>query len=747
MIPMTISIFLFTNVKTNMVDNANRSNLAMLEQVRQIVDGQMEEIDRLTIQIASHPKLQTLWNLNDGNKYIAYSEAVAALRTLRQGNEFIGDFYIHFRDNGMVLTPDLKTDTATFFTKISPYGGLSAEEIEARLLSGYHYKTFRPSEAVSDGSSSRNVIATMTTLPLGETDNIEATLVMLIDEQRIFNLLKQIEWANSASMYIVDRSGQVLLSTAGQAALPEGLPTGMTETGYRTFDRNGQDMMLSYTNGADNWTYLSLIPKDVVLQPVNETTRWAVTMLIAALAIGTAGAYWMAYQRYGPIRDLVNVLVNGNEAKSSAEVNEYEFIKSSIVRNLAERDRLKQMLGTHAPVVRAHFLTRLLKNQAEPRALDPSSMEFMGLNLPRKYNCVLLVTCDDSSEFRQEDSEQEWALALFVLINLGDGLIDGKGYVVETDRNQLAFLLNLADEPEESERMRDELIADLKEIADQRFRMKLSIASGSVHPGIEGFGIGYREALAALDYRIIHGSGSVIYYDQIKDTKNGYYHYPLEAEIRLTNCLKSGEYAMAESLLDELYEQNIASGELTSEMEKFWMIDLLSTVIKVLHALKIDGKALLQGVDPIRYIMDNASVQEMLQRTKELCRLICESVSDARTDQGDLLNERIKNYIGEHILDNGLSLTSIADHFGMAPQYISGFFKKRNKINLIDYIVDIRMQVAKKLLAETGMTMMQIAQNIGYANDIGFIRVFKKQEGITPGKYREMVRGSERRSM
>jgi AraC-like DNA-binding protein len=38
--------------------------------------------------------------------------------------------------------------------------------------------------------------------------------------------------------------------------------------------------------------------------------------------------------------------------------------------------------------------------------------------------------------------------------------------------------------------------------------------------------------------------------------------------------------------------------------------------------------------------------------------------------------------------------------------------------------------------------MMQIAQEIGYANDIGFIRVFKKLEGITPGKYREMIRSS-----
>ncbi|WP_309119590.1 AraC family transcriptional regulator [Paenibacillus sp.] len=744
LIPVTISVFLYSNIKSTMVENANRSNLAMLEQVRQVVDGQMQDIDRLTIQIASHPKLQALWNLNDGERYLEYSEAVAALKTLRFGTGLIGEFYIHYRNRDMILSPTLKTDTQTYFDKISPYGGYTAEEVKEKLLTGYHFKTFWPSEsAVSSTMSQRNVIATATTLPLGEINNVRATLVMLIEEQHIFALLKQIEWANSASMYIVDESGRVILSTTGQRALPDGLPTGAPASGYLSFQHSGQDMMLSYTHGVNGWKYISLIPKEVVLQRINEITNWVVTMLIVVLLIGTAAAYWMAYRSYGPIRDMVSALLSGNAERSPPVSNEYEFIKSSIARNLAEREEMMHRLADHAPVVRAHFLTRLLNGQTEPSQIEQSSIDFMGLHLPHKLNCVVLVTCDDSSEFRREDSEEEWALVRFVLVNLSSGLIDGNGYVVETERNQLALLLNLADSEEEARRLRDGMIADLKEITTERFRMQISIASSSIHPGIQGFERGYREALSALDYRIIHGVGSIIYYDQTKEIKDGYYQYPLEAEIRLANFLKGGESEQAERLLDELYELNVVSGELTSEMGKFLAIDLLSTVIKVLNALKLDGKELLQGIDPIRYIMDNTSVQEMLQKTKELCRLICSNVNGARTDQGDLLNERIKRYIGERVLDNNLSLTSIADHFGMAPQYISGFFKKQNRVNLNEFIVDSRMQVAKKLLAETNLTMMQIAQHIGYANDIGFIRVFKKLEGITPGKYREMIRGAE----
>ncbi|MNY79103.1 DNA-binding transcriptional regulator AraC [compost metagenome] len=48
------------------------------------------------------------------------------------------------------------------------------------------------------------------------------------------------------------------------------------------------------------------------------------------------------------------------------------------------------------------------------------------------------------------------------------------------------------------------------------------------------------------------------------------------------------------------------------------------------------------------------------------------------------------------------------------------------------------MKEAKRYLEIPGMTILQVAEQVGYSTDIGFIRVFKKMEGITPGKYREM---------
>ena len=51
------------------------------------------------------------------------------------------------------------------------------------------------------------------------------------------------------------------------------------------------------------------------------------------------------------------------------------------------------------------------------------------------------------------------------------------------------------------------------------------------------------------------------------------------------------------------------------------------------------------------------------------------------------------------------------------------------------------MEYAIELLKNNKYTVFQIANMVGYSNDIGFIRVFKKLEGITPGKFRQLHTG------
>ncbi len=721
-----------------MVGNANRSNLAMLEQVRQVMDNHLLEIDQMTVQIATHPKLQTLWNIKEAEQYIQYNDAVLALRNIRSGTGFIDEFYIHMRDTDTIISPTMKTDAKTFYTDLYPYQNKDLAQVRSELLSGYHFKTFWPATSIKMGSVT-NVIASAVSLPLGENENVWGTLVMLIEEQQIFDLLKQIEWVNSGDMFILDSTGQVITSTNRVYKLPDGLREQIAgSNGYKSYDAKEERVMLSYTTGNSGWKYVSLVPEAVVLERVNEIKGWALVMLGLVIFAGTVAAYWMANRSYSPIRDMVFTLMSGKNSGNPV-LNEYEFIKTSIAETIAEGKELKEKLVGHIPVVRAYFLTRLLKGQAEPSSMDDRSLEFMGVRFPSDHMCVILIEVDDSSQFRISDSEQDWALTRFILFNLSSEIIGDQGYVIETDRNQLALLINMVDASDLAKKERDERILEIKRITEDRFKMKISVAVSSVRQGISETGRCYSEALNALDYRIIHGISSIIHFEQIGNMERTFYHYPMETETQLMNYAKSGDYESAVKVLDELYQQNVVSHGVTPELGKCLFFDLLSTMLKVMNALKIDEKRLFEDVsDPIKHIVNSPSVEVMMNKIKSLCRFICDSVREARTDQNERLIDRLMRYIEDNYADNSLSLTSIADHFGMTPQYVSGFFKKQHGQNLTDYMVEIRMNQAKLLLADPGLNIFQVAQQVGYATDIGFIRVFKKIEGITPGKYREI---------
>ena len=89
--------------------------------------------------------------------------------------------------------------------------------------------------------------------------------------------------------------------------------------------------------------------------------------------------------------------------------------------------------------------------------------------------------------------------------------------------------------------------------------------------------------------------------------------------------------------------------------------------------------------------------------------------------------------------DVNLGVSLIADQFNINPSQLSRSFKKHKGIGLLDYIHSVRIEHIKELLAGN-MTINDIALRTGYYNSLAMIRVYKRYEQVTPGKYREQLR-------
>jgi len=85
-----------------------------------------------------------------------------------------------------------------------------------------------------------------------------------------------------------------------------------------------------------------------------------------------------------------------------------------------------------------------------------------------------------------------------------------------------------------------------------------------------------------------------------------------------------------------------------------------------------------------------------------------------------------------------LNLNVLADELGVTSSYISGAFRLQTGETLLHYLSKVRVDEAKRLLTETEWNLQKIAKRVGYIDSHALIRSFKKQVGITPGKYRDM---------
>jgi AraC-like DNA-binding protein len=96
----------------------------------------------------------------------------------------------------------------------------------------------------------------------------------------------------------------------------------------------------------------------------------------------------------------------------------------------------------------------------------------------------------------------------------------------------------------------------------------------------------------------------------------------------------------------------------------------------------------------------------------------------------------ITNYIKENY-DQSLSLDSIAQVFGLSPEYLSRFFVKHVGMTLFQYINAIRLERSYRVLMNTDHSIIQIALEHGFPNEKSFARVFKKVFQATPHQYRK----------
>ncbi len=108
----------------------------------------------------------------------------------------------------------------------------------------------------------------------------------------------------------------------------------------------------------------------------------------------------------------------------------------------------------------------------------------------------------------------------------------------------------------------------------------------------------------------------------------------------------------------------------------------------------------------------------------------------AVVDKNPLLYQ-ITVYVKVHLSEK-LTLTTVADHFGVSVSTVTQLFHKKARITFHEYVTDCRMEKAQMLILR-GRPLETVGKEVGYRDHSTFYRAFRQKYGVSPREYRKTI--------
>ena len=255
-----------------------------------------------------------------------------------------------------------------------------------------------------------------------------------------------------------------------------------------------------------------------------------------------------------------------------------------------------------------------------------------------------------------------------------------------------------------------------------------TLALGGETESLKDVAVSCQRAVTISRYRYFMDGYRLIRYED-HAAKMGLYYYPFEKEYTLGNLLANEKRAEAQTLINDLVKDNTRREEMAPDGVRNLLVNVAMNIART------ENSAI--EILPINQLV-NMTVEELLNYVHQAVETICQTDS-SETGQNTLYI-RMTEYVDTALRTPELSLTMVADAFGVSPSFVSKIFKEMGK-HFHTYINEQRISLAKPLLMDTNLTILAIAKEVGYDNDITFRRQFKQFTGTTPKTYRESKTG------
>ncbi|NJN99686.1 MAG: helix-turn-helix transcriptional regulator, partial [Anaerolineales bacterium] len=205
---------------------------------------------------------------------------------------------------------------------------------------------------------------------------------------------------------------------------------------------------------------------------------------------------------------------------------------------------------------------------------------------------------------------------------------------------------------------------------------------------------------------------------------------------KLLDSVRLGEAKTATILLNDMLDHLMYQFRERPDISRNRLSELMALIARtVIGAGAVETDVLNLSHEQIVILLATEDVADMrawaLSSLAELIATLPELAPLAK----DVVQQAL-DYIQQHHHNPDISLNDVAGAVNLSPSHLAHLLKERVGVSYKQYLTQLRIEAAKKLLRTTNLTINTVAETVGYQNVTNFYRLFQRETSMTPASYR-----------
>lgn len=741
------SLFTHTYVTSLLEREMEKSSQTVIAHFADRTDEMINTLQNDMIKLLGYSGLDRFLRMQDENdislgRTELLGDFLSEMSAMVEGHPLAADSYLVLTEHDMVMHATGSFEKDVFFSYINHYPDLTNDQL-AVIFSGKKMMQFTDPLTVeefalysSDERGSGRYSSAIMSYPYN-SPNPKAYLVVNIDIEQLRSQI-QIRSSQLFETAIVGRSGEVLTYTGQGQLNDEDIMRAISSDNavdirIRAGEREWR--ALGHQLGRHDWFYVGLTDIKELNRTGDQIKKGSIFLLLLFLLAGAVLSYLVSRKMYLPIREIKDELETGRRKANMPQEspgNELEKIRRWSKHLITEHQDMSTQITGMSPILHEIFLGKILLGEFR----DELSIELYAkeVGFPTLPSCEFAAVSIEIV-YAAEATETGKSYLMIDLKTKLERLLKEEVWLCQIRKDLLVcvLLLNGAGAITQSLAKANE-IAELLSLQSDRYRAAVGV--GDIVSRISELHQSYLQGKRLLRLKSMD-EGVIVYSGHADaDERLAFDSFlPAEQIGQLLNWYRAGQYA---SML-ELALERIDLGEsqnATSQSVKQLSADIINTWIRAVAADNRHDFSLEQYSELYKHLEECSTWEQLRSFFRDTSSMLfVESESGTRDEQFREVAEHIKSNYAEDV-----TIEQLARGMNMSVGHFSRSFKDAIGEKYIDYLTRCRIEAAQKLLLESDLKIDDIATEVGYLGRNSFIKSFRKQTGITPGKYREAIK-------